>query len=446
MHSSSSSPGFGSAPHATTVFRGRYSDGVSAVAHDAEVRLTASGVEITLLGDRRRVVWPLATLRSAQPLGARSQDVLIGTNDNETSSLFVPDPVFATRLATVVPSLTTRSQRWRHARPWLMAGAAVAAVIGGIAALDLSPARAVARLLPDKAREVMGTEAVRSMSSGRRQCDAATGRAALDRLTQRLAPGRPDPGRPDARRFKVVVVDWSLMNAFAVPGDKIVLTRGLLARTESADEVAGVLAHEMGHAIELHPEAAMVRALGMTAVADLVFGSGTLTNLGVLLAQLSYSRDAETQADRRALELLRGAAITPQGLADFFRRVMKIEGDMPGAPKSGPLSGRAMDVLSTHPATEERLRIVERQPTYDATPALTSEEWQALRDICGAATPSGPVPKPGGGTAKPSPPKADGGMSPGSPTPKPSQPRPNKPAPPGDRPPPKPGVEKPIEL
>ena len=314
-----------------------------------------------------------------------------------------------------------------------IAGAVVASLAGAAAALDLSPARGVARLLPDKARQVMGTEAVRSMASGRRQCDASAGRAALDRLTQRLAASRP--GAP---QFKVVVVDWNLLNAFAVPGDKIVLTRGLIARTESADEVAGVLAHEMGHGIELHPEAAMVRALGLTAVADLVFGSGTMTNLGLLLAQLSYSRQAEQQADQRALELLRGSGIAPRGLADFFRRIMKMDGEKTGSATSkGPLSGRAFDVLSTHPATEERIRLVERQPTYAATPAMSNEDWLALREMCGAAapapgtkTPGTAAPGPNGGPSGPQ----GGTLKPPPSPPTPSLPKPVKPPPSGKAP------------
>lgn len=450
---SSSSPSAPPLGLSTLVFRGRYSDGLTAVAHEADVRLTLNGLEATLRDDGRRVVWPYARLRSAQPLSTRSRDVLVGTTDTETATLFVEDPVFATELARAAPALSTRSLRWKHARPWLIVGAVIAGLAAAGAAFDISPARAIARLLPDRARVVMGNETIRSMSQNRKQCDATLGRAALDRLSQRLATARPE-----ARSFKIVVVDWGLLNAFAVPGNQIVLTRGLIAKAESPDEVAGVLAHEMGHAIELHPETAMVRALGLTAVADLVFGSGTMTNLGLLLAQLSYTREAEKQADLKGLELLKGAGISQRGLADFFRRVMKMEGEEPSK-SNGRLSTKSYDVLRTHPATEDRIRLVERQQPYPATPALSDDDWRALREICGAAAttkptvPSRPTPLPQPSAEPPMPTTPPlGRKAPPVPSPPPSPPPTGKPAPrvpgpatPGPKAPTKP-IEKPIDL
>ena len=416
-------------------FAARYSDGRSAVARDAEVRIGDRGLAITIAETGARLLWPLASLRTAQPLGRHSRDVLVGRIGDEAETLFVADAAFAPRLAAVAPALTARSQRWRHARPWLLVGGTVALAAFAIARLELSPARAIAQLLPDSARARMGDEAIRSMTKGRRVCTTSEGRAALDRLTQRLSASLP----ADAPRFKVVVVDWSLMNAFAVPGGQIVLTRGLVQRTESPDEVAGVLAHEMGHGIELHPETGMVRALGMTAVADLLFGSGTMTNVGILLAQLSYSRDAERQADKQGLTLLKKAGIAPQGLAAFFRRIMKME---PTEPKSA-LPGRSLDVLSSHPATEERTRMVERQAPYPSTSALSPEDWQALRAICGSQPAVAPTP------AKPAPaPDAKGGTRT---TPKPQQPPPLPQKPPAQKAPPAPKLpapdtERPIDL
>ena len=100
----------------------------------------------------------------------------------------------------------------------------------------------------------------------------------------------------------MIVIDWPLLNAFAAPGEQIVLTHGIISKAESADEIAGVLAHEMGHGIEMHPESGLVRAIGMMAAIDLMLGGsgGTLANFGALLAQLSYTRDAERVAAGRA--------------------------------------------------------------------------------------------------------------------------------------------------
>jgi predicted Zn-dependent protease len=208
------------------------------------------------------------------------------------------------------------------------------------------------------------------MSAGKKVCETPAGRAALDKLVERLssvAQGR--------QPFRVVVVDWSLVNAFAAPGDQIVLTRGLIAKAGSPDEVAGVLAHEMGHGLELHPETGIVRALGLSAAIELMSGgsSGTLANIGVVLAQISYTRAAEREADAHALRLLKAASISQQGIIDFFTRVEKTE------------RGDALqyEILRTHPQLGERRKLAETSARYPSTPALSATEWQALKAICG---------------------------------------------------------------
>lgn len=170
------------------------------------------------------------------------------------------------------------------------------------------------------------------------------------------------------------------MNAFAVPGGQIVLTKGLIDKSETPDEVAGVLAHEMGHGIEMHPETGMLRNIGLAAAVQVILGGGAgggLANAGMVLAQLGYSRDAERQADRHAYELLKGADIAPRGLANFFTRVTKMETEDPGAAHAP-----AFNWLRTHPPAAERAKLARQQPDYPATPALDEQSWLELKSIC----------------------------------------------------------------
>jgi predicted Zn-dependent protease len=136
-----------------------------------------------------------------------------------------------------------------------------------------------------------------------------------------------------------------------------------------------------------------VRAIGLTAAIELMMGGtgGTLANAGVLLAQLSYTRAAEREADQHALGILSTAGIATKGFADFFRRVVKLETETD--------LGKALskiEVLRTHPMTEERIAEVEKRPTYPATPAMSAEDWSALKSICkDAGSNSGPTERPG---------------------------------------------------
>src|SRR6185295_12529611 len=104
---------------------------------------------------------------------------------------------------------------------------------------------------------------------------------------------------------------------------QIIMTRGLVQKAVSPDEVAGVLAHEIGHTLELHPEAGLVRAMGLSAAAQLVFAgsTGNATNIGLLLTQLRYTRVAEREADVHAVRILKNAQISAKGFGDFFERL-----------------------------------------------------------------------------------------------------------------------------
>lgn len=357
------------------VFQGRFSDGTSAAGRVVDVRLGERGIEIRSPGDAAPLIWPFGALSTSVPIGRHAIDVLVGYAHQPGATLFVAEGVFARRLGELAPHLTTHATRMRHAAPWLWAAAAVALVAGGVWLMELSPARAVARLLPDGARQMLGANVVASMTAGRAVCTAPAGRAALDRLALRLTEAAGA-----ATAFRIVVVDWGLVNAFAAPGERVVLTRGLIEKATSPDEVAGVLAHEMGHGLEMHPEAGIVRALGLTAAADLMLGGsgGAIGNMGVILAQLSYTRGAEREADAHAVRILRGAGISPKGLSDFFHRVEASEGG------GGKRPAGTLDILSTHPQSAERAEAIARQPAYPATPALAAAAWADLRAICGA--------------------------------------------------------------
>lgn len=353
-------------------FEARFSDGRTAGSHDVEVEITKSGLVIHRSGNAP-LTWPFPKLATAEPLSTHAIDALVTCPETPGATLFIPGPKFARALAQLAPGLTAEAARWRNAIPWFRATLAVIAVAVLVWLADLSPAHFIANMLPQDVRQTMGRSVIASMTAKRRVCDTKTGRTALNDLTTRLSKAAPN-----GKHFNVVVVDWGLVNAFATPGENIVLTRGLLDQATSSDEVAGVLAHEMGHGIELHPETGLVRAMGLTAAAELLMGgnSGALGNIGILLVQMSYSRGAESEADDHALEILRKAKVSAKGVANFFERMAK---KRDGKSTS---TGGLEAMLSTHPGTEQRLAKILAQGGYASTPALEPAKWQALKSIC----------------------------------------------------------------
>ena len=290
------------------VFSGRLTDGRSASSRMVTVRL-ARALELDP-GGAVPETWAFHRLRPAVPLGKRSADVLLSSQDHPGATLFVAEPAFVKAILAVAPQLSQTAERWRYAKPALLATAVVGLIAAAVYAFDLSPAAGIARMLPHDVRVLIGEQSVKSFTSGHKFCNAPAGTQALDAMAKKLS----DAAGPGAR-FSVKVVDWDMVNAFAMPGEQVVLMRGLIEKAENPDEVAGVLAHEMGHGLALHPEAGIIRAIGIAAGMEMVLtgSSGTLGNIGGMLLQMQFTRQAETDADTHALELLRGARILADG-------------------------------------------------------------------------------------------------------------------------------------
>lgn len=374
---------------AGTPYAGRYGDGATASRVPASVSLAADGLAIAPAGGTE-IVWPYADLRVSDPLRSRSLDAVLTTRKTDPASLYVDDTQFLAALIRRAPHLKLGVGRWRDARAGLAVGALALAGYASLWIFDLSPTKGVAQLMPLKARAVLGDSVIRTMPAQKR-CTGVEAHAVLGKLTQRLMPNGP------ISADNIIVLDWALLNAFAVPGGRIVLTRGLIEQARGPDEIAAVIGHEAGHSIELHPEASLVRSVGFWALVQMVFTGtpGAIGNIGVVLAQLGYTRSAERQADEHALRMMREAHISPKAMADFFRRMEKRE----PTPTS---DAKAMsDILSSHPSNPERIARIEGEPGYEATPALSAQDWAVLKMICGAPKIVVP-PKPVGPAARPS--------------------------------------------
>ncbi|MEZ5843745.1 MAG: M48 family metallopeptidase [Hyphomicrobiaceae bacterium] len=361
----------------------RYADGKTAGSTMATVTLTERGIAIDT-GSWEPLIWPYGALETAVPLSqSRSHDALVTYRHQPGATLFLEDQQLIAGLIRQAGHLSTSAQRWRWARP-VIVGVVIASAIAGVVSLsDLRPAATIAGWIPQQTRETLGRQVVASMTAKYKRCVTRDGTAALERLVDRLKRGAA------GTTFDVRVVNWGLVNAFAAPGGQIVVTRGLISKAGGPDEVAAVIAHEMGHGIKLHPESGIVRSLGLSALIELMMGGGggTLSNIGILMAELSYSREAEREADAVAVDLLRASAIPAQGLASFFERIEELKAERKMRDEAAGKDrgwGRSLEILSTHPLTEERIAAARRVAPYPATPALDESDWQALRSICSA--------------------------------------------------------------
>jgi beta-barrel assembly-enhancing protease len=172
---------------------------------------------------------------------------------------------------------------------------------------------------------------------------------------------------PDSRyQFHFYVVRSPDLNAFALPGGYIVINSELLLRAESAEEVLGVLAHEISHVTSQHGTRNLIASAGLylTVQAALGDASGLLATLAgaapFLLSQ-KYSRGFENEADAQGFDLLQRAHIDGRGMVSFFEKVKAEEEKMRAKAReqvgegAGAVLTEIPEFLATHPATDSRI-------------------------------------------------------------------------------------------
>ncbi len=176
-------------------------------------------------------------------------------------------------------------------------------------------------------------------------------------------------------QYQWFVNDDAAINAFALPGGIVVVNAGLIAATETPEELAGVLAHEVQHVEGRHALEQMIHSAGWAAFLAVTLGDVSALG-GVLIHQagsLRHSRQLELEADSEGVKNLARAGISPHGVAQFFKR-MEAEQARTGGES-------VIALLSTHPATGDRLE--EAAALADATPCDCQPlqyDWNAIRE------------------------------------------------------------------
>jgi Zn-dependent protease with chaperone function len=177
---------------------------------------------------------------------------------------------------------------------------------------------------------------------------------------------------PTPYTYRFHLVDDPSINAFAMPAGYIVVHRGLIARAASAEELAGVLAHEIEHVEGRHSLRGMLQALGLSALWMAVsgdVGGGLAAEWIRHLAAMQFSRQQEEAADSGGYARLLQAGIDPRGMASFFDRLAGAAGEPP----------QALSLLSTHPASSERsARLKQLLSTAPVLPPL-AYDWPATQ-------------------------------------------------------------------
>ena len=366
----------------------RYFDGESAEPRDVVVSFGERSLVIMGFDEVAVAHWPLASLRA---LGRKGDiPVQLVPNPDSDERLVLADREMLAAIAAVCPDLYRRPvDRKGVRRAFLWSGGAAAALVLMVFVLIPALAGRLALLIPPEREQQLGDAVVEQLKTmlsfigpGERPalCETPAGDAALAAMTERLAP---DPDLPYPLR--VDVLDHGMINAVALPGGRVVLFRGLIEAAETPEEVAGVLAHEVGHVVHHDPTRMALRAAGTAGILGLVlgdvFGASIVVVATDAMLNASYQREAEAAADEVALRLLARAGLPSTPFAEFFEKMREKYGDTDGV----------MELISSHPGLAERAeRAAEADRIGDAPfePVLDDPQWVALRGICQGGKPS----------------------------------------------------------
>jgi predicted Zn-dependent protease len=155
-------------------------------------------------------------------------------------------------------------------------------------------------------------------------------------------------------KWEFITLDSDVINAFALPGGKVFISRGLLAQFDNEAQVAGVLGHEIGHITARHVDERISQAMaidlglqlgGGLTESEIAVAAGQLFGQGYLL---KFSRDQESEADRQGLKYMTQSGYDPQGMVQVMNVLISASGG-----SSPP------EILSTHPDPQRRLTEVE---------------------------------------------------------------------------------------
>jgi predicted Zn-dependent protease len=227
----------------------------------------------------------------------------------------------------------------------------------------------------------MGREADQQIVQSLGLYDDQSAQAYVSRLGKELAAKSERPNLPWTFR----VVDDPVVNAFALPGGFIYVTRGLMTHLTSEAELASVIGHEIGHVTGRHSVEQMSKAqlaqigliAGMVLKPELAqFGDLAQTGLGLLF--LKYGRDDEREADDLGLRYMAREQFDPRemvGVFEVLKRVSEAEGN-----------GRIPGWMSTHPTPENRIGRISEQvakldPASYANARVNRESY--LRELDG---------------------------------------------------------------
>jgi Zn-dependent protease with chaperone function len=360
---------------------GIFFDGITATRHDVSVDLASAALRILSANGDVLAEWPYARL---ERLSAATDVLRLGRQGSDVlARLEIRSPALIAaigeRSSTVDLGVASEGRGRIRVVAWSLA-AVVSLVLVGVFGVPFLAARATP-LIPFSIERHFGKAVdtqLRSLldkdqAGPRFECGAAAsetaGRAALDKLVQRLESAA------DLRfPLTVIVLRRPEANAMALPGGWIYVFRGLIEKAETPDELAGVIAHEIGHVNHRDGTRKVLESAGLSLLFGMLLGDFTGGGAVVIAARMTiqsaYSREVEAAADTYGVTLMSKTGGNPRALGTILARI-------------GGATEPAMKMLLDHPETNARVAAIDAMAGASiGAPMLDEAEWTAVKQIC----------------------------------------------------------------
>jgi len=357
------------------LWQGYYLDGTTAARQPVKITLTPTGVQFTKT-DGNLVVWLYSEMRQTQGFYAGEQ-VRLERGSDPVEALIISDTAFLHALQFMAAASSRKfhnpSARKRRSG-WIIIGSIAVGV--GLAAAYLwgipAGANLLANHIPPAWEATLGKEVVKQLTVGEDVCTEPPLQQSIDQIIQALNSAAPK----HPYIFHVFIVKGKTINALAAPGGYLIIFTGLLEQTKSAEELAGVLAHEMQHVLQKHATRGILQNLSITALATMiVVDPGVISDVVRTMGSLRYSRIQEEEADQMGMDLIIKSRINPYGMVAFFDILNKKHGNEPDLFK----------YVSTHPLMTDRMqKLKARAETASSTPVplLPTVSWPQMAKAC----------------------------------------------------------------
>jgi Zn-dependent protease with chaperone function len=365
----------------TAPFCGRYCDGQHPVDHEVSVTRVDKSLLIQGSSLESSLSWPFAQLK-AQSL---AEGTLYLHSSSDATLLVFHEISEAYQSLPGVNKDLSRSPRQKIGAIICLLLACMGLFLLSSKALDPIAHEIAHHISPQKERELFAPE-VSLWESDPSACHKSPAADVLTRLGQSLSPEEQKLAPID-----FVLVDWDLENAFALPGRRILITRGLLQRLETPEQLAAILAHEIGHVHLRHNLQTFVRhslSAGIWGVLVGDFSGAFLLDpqLAQSLSQLAHSRELEKAADHFSAERLFAFQYDPQSLTQALELLEKKAEDERALSLHvgfGRVLERMEEWTSSHPSLTERKNLLASfiRPKVPKT-ALSQADWSILQKAC----------------------------------------------------------------